>query len=64
MLGLYQTSFNSKEAADLVSISIIKKGVERVTFTNSSYFLVFNFRPFDEIEALEAGSEITATDYL
>ena len=32
--------------------------------TTSSYFVVFNFKPFEEIEALECSSEITAVGYL
>lgn len=64
MLGFYCLSTKERETSELVSISIIKKGIERITYTNSSFFLVFNFRPFEEIEGLECGSEVTAADYL
>jgi hypothetical protein len=35
-----------------------------ITITNISYVLVFNFKGFDQLEAMESTSELTAIDYL
>ena len=42
--------------SELIGVSVVKRGLERVMFNNVSYYVVFNFRPCEEIETLQCSS--------